>query len=64
MCAEQDRPSECADDIETQLPDLTGVPLGDVAQVLAGPALDLTLSRVFARQEGLADPVVAFQSSI
>jgi FXSXX-COOH protein len=64
MCAERVRPSECTDDIETQLPDLTEVPLGEVTQVLAGPALELMLSRVFPRHEGLADPVVAFQSSI
>lgn len=49
--------------IETDMPDLTGLSLGDLEEV--GPAsFRRALRRVLAEDDDPADPVVGFQASI
>lgn len=57
---------EPPEDVVTDLPDLTGLTLAEIAELAHAdyPGLDRALRRVVARHEDSADPIVAFQSSI
>ena len=58
-----EHPREVVEDIETELPDLTALSLGDLEKI--GPSsLGHALRRVLSRDDDPADPVVGFQASI
>lgn len=56
-------PRETSPDVETEVPDLRGMTLSEVA-AMDESSISHALRRVLARDEDPSDPVVAFLSSI